>query len=48
MRDQVLDAHKVLMTLNDQNSDKFRDLVEALEYEKAHEKSGLRKRATGT
>jgi anti-anti-sigma regulatory factor len=52
MRDQVLDAHKTLMALGDQNSDKFQDLVEALEYEKEHEgsgkKSGHPTRATGT
>ncbi|MGV0033452.1 MAG: STAS domain-containing protein [Candidatus Azotimanducaceae bacterium WSBS_2022_MAG_OTU7] len=52
MRDQVLDAHKTLMALGDQNCDKFQDLVEALEYEKEHEKSGDKpgqpSRATGT
>jgi anti-anti-sigma factor len=48
MRDQVLDAHRTLMALGDQNYDKFQDLVEALEYEKEHEKSGQRARATGT
>ena len=52
MRDQVLDAHKTLMALGDQNSDKFQDLVEALENEKEHErsggKSGQSTRATGT
>jgi len=48
MRDQVLDAHKTLMALDDQNYDKFQDLVEALEYEKEHEKSGQPTRATGT
>ena len=52
MRDQVLDAHKTLMALGDQNFDKFQDLVEGLEYEKEHElsrvKSGLPISATGT
>ena len=52
MRDQVLDAHKTLMALGDQNFDKFQDLVEGLEYEKEHErsrvKSGLPTSATGT
>ena len=52
MRDQVLDAHKTLMALGDQNYDKFQDLVGALEYEKEHEKSGEKPgqptRATGT
>lgn len=33
MRDQVLDAHKILMSLDDGNRDKFRELVEALESE---------------
>ena len=40
LRDQVLDAHKTLMALADQNFDKFQDLVEALEHEKEHERSG--------
>ena len=52
MLDQVLDAHKTLMALGDQNFDKFQDLVEGLEYEKEHErsrvKSGLPTSATGT
>lgn len=52
MRDQVLDAHKTLMALDDQNCDKFQDLVEALEYEKEQEGSGEKPgpatRATGT
>ena len=52
MRDQVLDAHKTLIALGDQNFDKFQDLVEGLEYEKEHErsrvKSGLPTSATGT
>lgn len=52
LRDQVLDAHKTLMALGDQNLDKFQDLVEALEDEKEHERSGgkagLPGRATGT
>ncbi len=52
LRDQVLDAHKTLMALADQNFDKFQDLVEALENEKEHELSGGKTerptRATGT
>lgn len=52
LRDQVLDAHKTLMALGDQNFDKFQDLVKALEYEKANEcsedESGHPTRATGT
>lgn len=34
LREQVLDAHKVLMGLSDENCDKFRDLVDALENER--------------
>jgi len=52
LRDQVLDAHKTLMALGDQNFDKFQDLVEVLENEKEHERSGGKPgqptRATGT
>jgi anti-anti-sigma regulatory factor len=52
LRDQVLDAHKTLIALGDQNFDKFQDLVEALENEKEHERSGGKPgqstRATGT
>ncbi|MCB1691375.1 MAG: anti-sigma factor antagonist [Pseudomonadales bacterium] len=33
MREQVLEAHRVLMSLNEKNQDMFRDLVEALENE---------------
>ncbi len=33
LREQVLEAHRVLMSLNDENKDKFRDLVAALESE---------------
>lgn len=33
MRDQVLDAHRTLMGLDDGNYDKFQELVEALESE---------------
>jgi anti-anti-sigma factor len=40
LREQVLEAHRVLMGLNQQNKDMFRDLVEALESE--HKKEGLR------
>lgn len=34
MRDQVLEAHRILMGLNQTNADAFRDLVDALENEK--------------
>ncbi len=34
LREQVLEAHRVLMSLNKSNEMKFRDLVEALELEK--------------
>lgn len=34
LRDQVLEAHKTLMTLNKENRDEFQDLVAALEEEK--------------
>lgn len=40
LRDQVLEAHRVLMDLNQQNRDAFRDLVEALESEKESDKQG--------
>lgn len=33
LRDRVIDAHKVLMSMNEQNADTFRDLVDALEME---------------
>lgn len=33
VRDKVLDAHRVLMSLNSQNRDEFHNLVRALEYE---------------
>lgn len=39
LREQVLEAHRVLMSLNDQNKDKFRDLVAALEDEQNAESS---------
>jgi anti-anti-sigma factor len=57
MREQVLDAHKTLIALDDQNCDKFQDLVDALESEKenegfgakpGNEKPGQPSRATGT
>ena len=35
LRDQVLEAHRVLMELNESNELKFKDLVEALEKEKS-------------
>ena len=34
LREQVLEAHKVLMSLTSENYEKFQDLVEALESEK--------------
>ena len=34
LREQVLEAHKTLMSLNQENRDKFKDLVSALEQEK--------------
>ncbi len=34
LREQVLEAHKTLMNLNQKNRDKFKDLVSALEQEK--------------
>ena len=34
LREQVIEAHKVLMSLNENNREEFRDLVEALESEK--------------
>ena len=33
LRDQVLEAHKVLMSLNESNEEEFKDLVQALENE---------------
>lgn len=41
MRDQVLEAHKVLMSLNEKNFDSFCDLVDALEKEKSACQSGV-------
>ena len=35
LRDQVIEAHRVLMSLNADNEDRFRDLVTALESEAA-------------
>jgi anti-anti-sigma regulatory factor len=35
MREQVLDAHRTLMSLGEENEVKFRDLVDALENEKS-------------
>lgn len=37
LREQVLEAHKVLMSLTPENYEKFQDLVEALENEKSGE-----------
>ena len=44
LRQQVIAAHKVLMNLNEQNRDEFRDLVEALEDEDQVEPSVPRNR----
>ena len=33
LREQVIEAHRVLMSLNESNREEFRDLVEALETE---------------
>ena len=41
LREQVLDAHRTLMSLNKDNQDKFKDLVEALEMEKLETPSRL-------
>ena len=35
LRDQVIEAHRVLMSLNEQNRTEFQDLVAALEEEQA-------------
>ena len=40
LRAQVIEAHKVLMSLNENNRDEFRDLVEALENEEQNEGHG--------
>ena len=39
LREQVLEAHHVLMSLNEQNKIEFQDLVEALEQERSIEHS---------
>ncbi|MGI9326205.1 MAG: STAS domain-containing protein [Pseudomonadales bacterium] len=39
LRAQVLDAHRVLMSMNDNNRDTFKDLVEALEADEAQAQS---------
>ena len=39
LREQVLEAHHVLMSLNEQNKIEFQDLVEALEQERSFEHS---------
>lgn len=38
LREQVLEAHRILMSLSQENEDKFRDLVEALETEHKNHK----------
>ncbi len=40
--DQVLEAHRVLMSLNDENATRFAELVDALESEKRSEPPRLR------
>ncbi|MCB1647819.1 MAG: anti-sigma factor antagonist [Pseudomonadales bacterium] len=51
LRDQVIDAHKVLMGLNEENMVTFRALVEALQKEKdagpAQKSAGPRRTGTG-
>ncbi|MFP6807389.1 MAG: STAS domain-containing protein [Pseudomonadales bacterium] len=44
LRDQVIEAHKVLMSLNEHNADEFRNLVDALEDESTNEVSIPRNR----
>lgn len=44
LRDQVIEAHKVLMSLNNQNKNAFCDLVDALENERVAESSLPRNR----
>lgn len=44
LRDQVLEAHRTLMSLSDDNCSKFRDLVTALESECGHQ-PGIRRSA---
>ena len=39
LREQVLEAHRVLMSLNEQNKVEFKDLVKALEQEQSFEHS---------
>lgn len=48
LRDQVLEAHKVLMSLNEGNRDAFEDLVVALEHEKHGKPIAYKKRAAGS
>ncbi|MBD3647378.1 MAG: STAS domain-containing protein [Pseudomonadales bacterium] len=49
LREQVLEAHKVLMGLNEYNRNAFQDLVVALEHEKhGHPISYKKKRAAGS
>ena len=35
-REQVISAHRVLMSLNDKNKDAFRELVDSLESDRFH------------
>ena len=42
MRTKVIDAHKVLMTLNERNHNTFKDLVSALEAESSDANSAIR------
>jgi len=46
LREQVLEAHKVLMGLNQSNKDAFEDLVIALEEEKGARQPGRKKALT--
>ncbi len=44
LRKQVLDAHRVLMSLNERNRGEFQDLVQALEHERVGEPAEQRDR----
>ncbi len=46
LREEVLNAHRVLMSLTEENQEKFKDLVSALEEEKAHAGQSVRKAAS--
>ena len=46
-REMVLEAHRVLMSMNEQNAETFRDLVRALETEQQSREQGPGRRAIG-